>query len=765
MQSANDTQLFPLDDLGAEVIFAPLHDPHIAPSLGLETQPVSAIDCKIEPFWCYTNVRWAKCDAGKEAAALSLSCGIQLDEYDRILFCLNAASTVEIEFSARIDDSWEILGKHRGAGTRHEYGFEISGKRLQAVKLEFVPEATSPQVVHLSWFGLRNEKQFQTKTRPRIPSSTAWEGLIKPVAQWGAMRFACGILFDDSTLASLRTKSRMPIWAEHFSDLEKNAAEFLLRQPEDDLGTYLPTDDQRYIRDFESGKKPYHTEALVLGFVGMVTKNQEMIHHALRYLMCMLHTKFWVQSAESKLTGSTWDQRCFMEEMTATSVALLADWFDDALTDRAKDLVRQSIWDKGLATIERDMAKFEYLHRSNQGISFSRARIIGGAYLSKSWPRMKAYVEQAYKEMDRILDNFILRDGGTSEGPGYYCQAFHSAVFSLIGYARFKGRDYRKYVAKYLNKTERFVRAVSSSVPGKIVPTGDCRTDYFCGDVVPVMAGIDQGSVFAKILKPCIQSRAMFDVTGMLAGSGGLVGMVYGPEKVQDEKSIAPGFSLLKTTGHLASFRQDDTCSIGLHLLGSANRPMHAHLDKGSIVLEINGTPLFIDRGMIAYQSSDAPLLVDSSMHNLLTPITASGSYPNQQAPRTPLTLSGRGNNKRLKGKINLESVWPEYMHAYSREIQSGDLSSITIVDQGELKARGQLSLHFHSTTPYQVSRNRIEFSLDNVKVILGGDWIGEIDCFPDSTDLHGKTVNHFVLKSEILSRFNFVTTIDVRPV
>ena len=53
------------------------------------------------------------------------------------------------------------------------------------------------------------------------------------------------------------------------------------------------------------------------------------------------------------------DQRCFNEEQATTAAALLLDWYDFALTPRARMLAQQVLWDKGVSVIERDMMKWD----------------------------------------------------------------------------------------------------------------------------------------------------------------------------------------------------------------------------------------------------------------------------------------------------------------------------------------------------------------------------------------------------------------------
>ena len=53
-EPVSGTPLYPLDPGWTEVLFAPLHDPQIAPELDQSFELVSAKRGRLEPFWCYT---------------------------------------------------------------------------------------------------------------------------------------------------------------------------------------------------------------------------------------------------------------------------------------------------------------------------------------------------------------------------------------------------------------------------------------------------------------------------------------------------------------------------------------------------------------------------------------------------------------------------------------------------------------------------------------------------------------------------------------
>lgn len=653
----------------------------------------------------------------------------------------------------------------RGTGARQEIAVPTPRGHICAISMIISTTYGFEQMLSLSWFGLQNSsltKQLQNSVQKYDQD---WSGLIKPFDSWKDVHFQIGIVFSESDLKKLKEKRKYPVWSDHYRFLEERAKEYMVRHPETDLNAFLPTDDRRYIRENENGKTPYHFEALVLGFVGLINEDKRMMQHALRYLMCMVHTENWVQSSEQKLSGSTWNIRCFMEEMTTTSVVLLADWYAFALTERAKDLIRQCIWDKGLATIDRDMMKHDYLYQINQGAWFCRAGILGGLYLEKAWPHMGKYTDAKYCTMDKILKRYIMRDGGVDEGIGYFCMTTHAVIPALIGYARCRGKNIPKVLSRYFKTTDTYLSTLSGLDPGKGSVDADCRTDKFCGDFIPVMAGFFPGSICSDILAQCIKNRSIYNVTGSLLNSGGLIGFVYGPDKIKDSRSIVSTFNIMPQSGFAVSTLRSGTSALRILFSGSKAKPSsHAHYDKGAFTIEVNGADIFVDRGMLQYDDPSALLAKCSRMHNVITPYLANGCYPDQNRPTKKICPKGNGNEQYIDLSLDLGEVWKEYMNSYKREIRAESLREIIIIDHGALKKRGKVAFHLHSGIKFsQDIPTKSAGTANGMTFEISTKWADEVLHREDSLSFDGKTIHHLVYHSKELETFSLETRISIK--
>jgi len=365
-------QLYPLNP--TEAIFAPFHDTYLRPSIPVRFQSSNALGFHTKDSWDSLHLGWtgANVSEGRVVAVeMEVPLDFRLTGYDTFVFCLTIPETCAVQFSAqKRDGSWQQLGDAvPGESTRLEVHRQIPPAGATCLKIEFLTADAEAKLVKLIWFAVRNEELTQKLAQQGVTWSSEWTGHILPEFSPVTLIPKYGLLFDAVGLADLRRKITQPYWCQHFTQLEAAARRAMDRDPEKDLqiSDYAPFTDERYVRLEERNRGALYYDGLRLGLVGLIKGDSAMLRHAARFLMTMLHLKHWSPSAETRMQGSTWDQRCFTEEMMTTSCALLMDWLDGLLTDRARELGQTMLWDRGMAVIERDMAKFSYVHSINQG--------------------------------------------------------------------------------------------------------------------------------------------------------------------------------------------------------------------------------------------------------------------------------------------------------------------------------------------------------------------------------------------------------------
>ncbi|MBS0664443.1 MAG: heparinase II/III family protein [Verrucomicrobia bacterium] len=757
------TQLFELTP--AESMFAPFHDGTVAEQLPLTLEAGAARGLRRDFGWDGTKISWDLAAPGQVAARFAMAVSGLPERFDHFVFCHVAPAHVTLTFEACRGGRWSPLGEPvAGRGRRHELTRPIGERPVEAVRVTLTATAAAPVHLSLQWWGLARAALVAELAAARPRYDGRWTGLILPPEEWPEPRLARGLLFDVGDLPALRAKRAAPYWAEHWRLLEERAQQYLGRSPEDQLDDYLPQTDQRYIRAREAGRATYFSEPLILGFVGLVNGDRALGFHALRYLMCLLHTTSWAQSAESRARGSVWDQRCFNEEMATTAAALLLDWYDFALTPRARYLAQQVLWDKGLAVIERDMLKWDYLYTMNQGPWFCRARLLAGLYLETVWPRMRAHTELALGDLQAGMANYLLPDGGTDEGLGYFSVTLHAVLPGLIAYARARGQAVAPLLPPQFVHTEAFVAALSAMEPGKVITEGDNTTDLVVGDTVALLAAIYPASVYARVAGACLTRRRPPGYYDQYFTEG-VFAFVAGPTRLAVPESIVPEFARLPQTGHLTSRRHTAAGrTVRLHVVGAKARASHTHLDKGSFLLELDRFPVLLDRGQVRYDDLRTQLLKRTELHNTLTPVTAEGIYLNQGSVEQAVIPEGEGDARRLRVRVDLGHVWRGVMASCIREISADEPEVFSVRDRGELLAPSALAFNLNTRVPWEIQGRTAVLRVDGWELALAAPWADEICQQEDSIDFRLEPVWHLEARLHSARAFDLLTTFTCRP-
>jgi hypothetical protein len=210
----------------------------------------------------------------------------------------------------------------------------------------------------------------------------------------------------------------------------------------------------------------------------------------------------------------------------------------------------------------------------------------------------------------------------------------------------------------------------------------------------------------------------------------------------------------------MCSFRREESETVRIHLVGAPARFGHSHGDIGSIVLEIDGIPVLIDRGMVDYYHAEAILLKRSYLHNVLTPVLADGSYPDQSVVEEPIIPRGRGKRQSLEASIDLGNAWRDHMVHYKRTIKSNTIDEIRITDQGQLKAAGRLAFHLHSPFPFKADSNKLVLQTRHFLLEIEADWAEQVSHRPELVNFKHETIYHLMIHSPSCEKFSLNTRV-----
>ena len=262
----------------------------------------------------------------------------------------------------------------------------------------------------------------------------------------------------------------------------------------------------------------------------------------------------------------------------------------------------------------------------------------------------------------------------------------------------------------------------------------------------------------SRILHDCLVEGSVHELTGTLAKSGGLIGLVYGPEEVTASTSVLPEFEYLPDTGKVTITRgESGSQTTRIWVSGSAGGVTHSHQDVGQFCLEVNGDPVFIDRGMAQYWFTEAHHLAHSWLHNVLTPVAADGSFLCQEAPTGEAQIAVSADHGRISVPGN--NVWSGLMDSYERQFVFNVASSAAIADVFTLRQPGRVAFHLHSPHEFHVVGRQAILKHAAYTIEVSFPWAERVECRRALIDLCHRPVFHICATSPLLETDQVITT------
>ena len=163
---------------------------------------------------------------------------------------------------------------------------------------------------------------------------------------------------------------------------------------------------------------------------------------------------------------------------------------------------------------------------------------------------------------------------------------------------------------------------------------------------------------------------------------------------------------------------------------------------------------MFVDRGMVQYWLVESQYLYRSHLHNVLTPVAADGSYPDQEAPneRVALETSKDGESELLR--LSAGGVWHAWMSNYARTFRILLPSEVTIRDEGSLLKRGQVAFHLQTRLGFQVRGSSFICNEQGLDCEVQCPWAKALSIKEELTDFAGRKVFHLTAESGAVSYF-----------
>jgi hypothetical protein len=377
---------------------------------------------------------------------------------------------------------------------------------------------------------------------------------------------------------------------------------------------------------------------------------------------------------------------------------------------------------------------------------------------------MKPHTELALADMRAGMANYVLPDGGTDEGLGYFSVTLHAVLPGLLAYGRARHVDVRTLLPAQFAQTGRFVAALSATDPGRVLTEGDNTIDLVVGDTIPMLAAIFPEDVYARVVAACLMRRRAPGYYDQYFTEG-VFAFIAGPARLDPPVAIVPTFAVLPHTGHLTSLRRTPAGrSVRLHVVGAKARASHTHLDKGAFLLELDRAPVLLDRGQVRYDDLRTCTLKRTELHNTLTPVLANGVYLNQASVEEATLPAGEGDERRLRARIDLAHVWRGVMAAYTREIVAETVEEFRVRDHGELLVPSALVFNLHTRGPWDIQGRTAVLRLEGWELTLRAPWADAITQREDSIDFRVLPIWHLECRLNQAKAFDLKTSFYCRP-
>ncbi len=720
---------------------------------------------RVEQMWdgVYAFVQGGT--GGRRCLTMSRECALDVSGYDTFIAFVGIPPWVKLTVEITVDGVvTRVIDRAPGGETTCELEGGFTGERLSRIVASFaLSEAPESTTFHLKWFGLANEADRSLMLSKKCRYTPEWPGFLADGSAPASPHI--GIYFDEDGLERIRRMITSEPFAGVFGGIRKQATEDLAIIPEEQIGEVNPGGTDRYIRVRRRALKDLSAPAVRLAFVGLVDNNAAMSRLAARMALSLAFCETWDESTIGHLPGSIWHHRSFSQERAIKAAALVLDWAGNHLTAEAKRVIRDAIIMKGLPRLENDFRTIEYIRRMNQGIVFNAARIIGMLALIPVYPRYRAPLEEAERDLHEMIDAYVHADGGTLEGCGYWNYTFSSALPQLYLLARYHERPFAEYVPEAVRRTGDYPLAMLSAGGDgtNCLPVNDGHTAPVAAMLAaafvrllehPTWRAYYARRLAADHLQPSFEHLIMHPVG-------------FDREKAAKAPLARPRFIVLPDVGQVDSVRiTDDGMLVHLHVLSGPVEPGHFHEDKGSFILEVGAEMMLIDRGICNYGHPMTMTLGKARMHNLLTPDSPIPVEQPNDVPGGSLIDAGEHAEAVWVATDNARAWAPGIFSRSIRRIVSPDPALLLIDDEVVLTEPRNMTFNLHT-------RKEVDIDIDGATIRGTGCQVGvepvnwapsDVRAAVDGIDEHLEDVTAIRLRAAKARSHRLITAIEVLP-
>ncbi len=699
------------------------------------------------------------------------NCDVNLNGYDQFILSASMPAGVNVRLLACLDEVWQtIIHDQSGIDSYEEYIGNFTGNHLTGLRFEFTVVGTTPAVITLSWLMVVNHCGVKNMLSRQTVYDESWPGLLAPDSKISNPQLE--LFFNSAELNKLREKVQLPHLKHHYDALLNRAQELLNIKPEDYIGSYAPGGNIARGCRKRDLNKPWLGAGVsdLLAFAGIMENDSQFSRHAARMALALAHCDHWIHSFIGSLSGTTSHPRSFSESYMLRPLPLVLDWAGNLLNPAGRELIRDAMITKGLARIESDFRRWEYIRGMNQGLLFTPGRINAYLALEKTYPRYRINLLEAERDMRSILNHYLQSDGGTLEGMGYW-HSIGEVFPTMFALARRHNKTLHDVIGDRIRHTANYaLEMLSSAGSGTEFLTinaagqGHLQPSLMMTAVLAEVADNDRlRQLYAKLAMDASPEVDWFH-------------LLIAPTEIKSVTSMstseASSFYYFPSTGHTGIRRHSDNIGIiRFHLFSGPSRGGHSHQDKGSFIIEAAGETLALDRGTTNYDNPAHLLMGKAGWHNLTVPETSDGRPMEQQPLTTP---GGRIQYAEFENDIlnincdNRQAWVPGLFSRNQRRVWSPSAELFILVDNLILHEPHAVSFRLNSLFPIILDNDnswRVK-GLHNQLRIVPVNWQPEMnDVNIEGIDSHGLPVSLLKMATKPAKHHQLVTLIEVMPI
>ena len=719
----------------------------------------------VEQCWCDVTAQFDGCGPEGATAELRRECRVDTAEFDTLRLYAAIPSAIAFEILLKENGVWRVAAAFSGDNATGEHEAALESDLLEGFGYRMTLREDRPAAVNLRWLSLVDRKREEASLRNgKGRYDPEWEDYMKPDGDFVPH---VGIWFGPEETDALRRKVHGPLLGKYYEALLKRAESYLDFRPEEEIGAFVPGVDPRWVPTRDRNRTNTSEIMGILAFTGLIEERADLSRMAVRMALSAANCQFWNESFMGSLAGCSWHHRSFTEESYCRGCASVLDWAGGFLTPWGRTCILDAIAMKGLPRLESDFRRMEYIRHMNQGIVFNWGRLAGLLAMESAFPRYDVRIEESERELMEMIGNYVLPDGGTLEGPGYWNYTFSQALPQLYLYARWHKRAMDDYLAENIRRTGEHILALLS-VRGdgdETFSVNDAHGGKIHPTILAAYARMTGKEIYGQLLATAFENGGV---------TPGMEMFILLPEQIPEPKPVRHlGLAVLPDLGQTRLVREDpalgDVC---FFYAGGPAYFGHYHEDKGMILLETREESFLIDRGVTNYSHPETKMLQLAPYHNLAVPVKPDGSLssqiPQQEGETGAVLVSseiGADGVYRLEGDTT--KAWaPGLVKRSVRRVTSPGPREYLVEDELELFEEMPVSFYLNTYLPAGTSSDGAVLLGETACLeIRAADWIPEAVRFEEKgVDGHEKPVNRLEMVHPAAKVHRFRTRLTLIP-